>query len=106
MRTCWTVSPVVLLVHQVVAGAEGDQTCVVGRRGDGHGARAADVRVAQLVGEDLEVVGGEAVVVPEDVVVRGPTGTLETAATALQHPHGDNRHRHAEHPPQPDNRYH
>ena len=73
-------SPVVLLVHQVVASAEGNQVSVVGRGGDGHGACAADVCVAQLVGEDLEVIGGEAVVVPEDVVVGGSTGTLGTAA--------------------------
>jgi len=67
----------VLLVHQVVACAEGHQAGVVGGRGDGHGARAADVRVTQLVGEDLQLVRREAIVVPEDVVVRGPTGALK-----------------------------
>ncbi|KAG7283334.1 hypothetical protein CRUP_000860 [Coryphaenoides rupestris] len=35
----------------VIARAEGHQAGVVGGRGDGHGARAADVRVTQLVEE-------------------------------------------------------
>ena len=65
-----------LLVDQVVAGAEGHQVGVVGRRWDGDGPRAADVGVAQLVGEELELVGGETVVVPQDVVVGRPTRTL------------------------------
>ena len=69
-------SPVVLLVHQVVAGAEGHQVGVVGWRGDGDGAGAAHVGVAQLVGEQLELVCGEAVVVPQDVVVGGAARAL------------------------------
>lgn len=49
---------------------------VVRRCGDGDGARAAHVGVAQLVGEELELVTGEAVVVPQDVVVGGSAGPL------------------------------
>ena len=45
-----------LLVHQVVAGTECHQVGVVGRRWDGHGAGAAHVGVAQLVGEYLQLV--------------------------------------------------
>ena len=67
---------VVVLVHQVVPGAEGDQVGVVGRRRNRHGARASDVGMAQLVGQHLELVGGEVVVVPKDVVVRWARGTL------------------------------
>ena len=45
--------PVVVLLYEVVAGAEGDEVGVVGGRGDGDGARAADVGVAELVGQLL-----------------------------------------------------
>lgn len=56
---------------------------VVGRRWDGDGACAADVGVAQLVGEELELVAGEAVVVPQDVVVGRPAGALQGAANSV-----------------------
>ena len=65
-----------VFVHQVVACAEGHQPGVVGGRGDGHGAGAAHVGVAQLVGEQLQLVRREAVVVPQDVVVGGPARAL------------------------------
>jgi len=65
-----------LLVHKVVARAERHQVGVVGRRGDGDGAGAAHVRVAQLVGEHLQLVRGEVVVVPQHVVVGRPAGAL------------------------------
>lgn len=67
---------VVLLLHEVVARAEGDEVRVVGGRGDGHGARAAHVRVAQLVREALQLVRPEVVVVPQHVVVRRTRGAL------------------------------
>lgn len=65
-----------VFVHQVVAGSESHQPGVVGRRWDGDGARAADVSVAQLVGEELQFIGSETVVVPQDVVVGRATGSL------------------------------
>ncbi len=68
--TRWRHSPVVLLLHQMVARAEGHQMRVVGGRRDGHGARAAHVRVAQLVRQHLQLVRVEVVVVPQHVVVR------------------------------------
>ena len=61
--------PVVLFLHQVVAGAESHQVCVIGRGWNGHRARAAHVGVAQLVGQDLQLISCEAVVVPQHVVV-------------------------------------
>lgn len=73
---------VVLLLHQVVARAEGDQVRVVGGRGDGHRARAAHVRVAQLVRQALQLVRPEVVVVPQHVVVRRPRRALYTLMTA------------------------
>ena len=50
------ILPVVLLVHQVVTGAEGHQVGVVSWCWDGDGPGAAYIRVAQLVGEDLQFV--------------------------------------------------
>ena len=49
---------------------------VVGRGGVGDAAGAADVGVAELVGEALELVSVEVVVVPEDVVVGGAARAL------------------------------
>ena len=71
-------SPVVLLVHQMVSSAERHQVSVVGWRGDGDGAGAAHIGVAQLVGEDLQLIRGEAVVVPQHIVVRGAARALSS----------------------------
>ena len=68
--------PVVFFVHQMVAGAEGHQVGVVGWRRDGDWAGTAHVGVAQLVGEQLELVSGKTIVVPQYMVVGGPTGAL------------------------------
>lgn len=76
---------VVLLLHQVVARAEGHQVRVVGGRGDGHGARAAHVRVAQLVRQALQLVRAEVVVVPQHVVVRRPRRALTQHTAGYQH---------------------
>ena len=50
---------VVLLLHQVVAGTEGNQVSVVRRSRNGNAASAPDVGVAELVGEALKLVGFE-----------------------------------------------
>lgn len=50
--------------------------CIVSGGGDGDAAGTADVGVTQLVGQGLELVRVEPVVVPQDVVVRGATGAL------------------------------
>lgn len=62
----------------MVACSESHESGVVRWRWDGDGAGAADVSVAQLVGEELQLVGSEAVVIPEDVVVGRTTGSLRT----------------------------
>lgn len=77
-RLVRALARVVLLLHQVVARAERHQVRVVRGRGDGHGARAAHVRVAQLVREALQLVRAEVVVVPQHVVVRRPRRALHT----------------------------
>ena len=51
-----TFPTVVLLLHQVVSGPEGHEVSVVGGGGDRDGARAADVGVAQLVRQLLQLV--------------------------------------------------
>lgn len=77
-------SPVMFFVHQMVAGTEGHQVGVVGRRRDGHWAGAAHVGVAQLVGEQLELVSSKTIVVPQHMVVRGPAGALGEEETRRQ----------------------
>ena len=51
---------------------------VVGRGGDGDGASAPDVGVAQLVGQLLQLVSIEMIIIPEDVVVTWPRRALDT----------------------------
>ena len=89
------LAAVVLLLHQVIPaqvsqhrrhshtdhllpGSEGHEVRVVGGGGDGDGARAPHVGVAQLVGQLLELVSVEVVVIPEDVIVAGPRRALDT----------------------------
>lgn len=69
-------SPVVLFVHQVIASSESHQMGVISWRWDGDGPGAAHVGVAQLVGEHLQLIRREVVVVPEHVVMRRPAGAL------------------------------
>lgn len=86
-------SPVVFFVHQVVPGPEGHQVSIVGGRRDGHGACAAHVGVAQLVGEDLQLIGREAIVIPKHVVVRGPACSLK-AGQRVRGRHGEGSRTH------------
>lgn len=73
---------VVVLVDEVVSRSEGHKPSVVGGRRDGHGASAADVRVAQLVRQQLQLVRCEAVIVPEHMVMRGTTRALDACVAA------------------------
>lgn len=69
-----------VFVHQVVAGSESHQPGIVGRGRDGNWACAANIGVAQLVGKELQFIGRETVVIPQDVVVGGATGSLKGKA--------------------------
>lgn len=69
-------SPVVLLVHEMVPRSERHQSGVVCRGRDGDRAGAAHVGMAQLVREDLQLIRGEPVVIPEYVVMGRPARTL------------------------------
>ena len=68
------------LLNQVVACSESDEMCVVGRCGDGDAARAADVGVAQLVGQHLQLVGVEVVIVPQHMIMRRARRALSQQA--------------------------
>ena len=66
-----------VLLYEMVAGAEGHKMCIVGGRRNGHAARTAHVRMAQLIRQRLQLVCREAVIVPENMVVRRATRTLK-----------------------------
>lgn len=70
-------SPVMFFVHQVVPGPERHQVSIVCWGRDGHGACAAHVGVTQLVGEDLQLIRGETIVVPKHVIVGRPACSLK-----------------------------
>lgn len=63
-------------VNQVVTGTECHQVGVIGWCRNGDRAGAAHVGVAQLVCEDLQLIRGEMVVIPQHVIVRRPAGSL------------------------------
>lgn len=65
------------LIHQVVPGPEGHQVSIVCWRRDGYGARAAHVGVTQLVGENLQLIGRETIVIPKHVIVGRPACSLK-----------------------------
>lgn len=66
-----------LFLHEMVASPEGDEMSVIGWRRYRHRARAADVGVAQLVRQTLQLVAVEMVIVPQHVVVGRTTGALQ-----------------------------
>ena len=72
------VVQVVLLVDDVVPGPDGHQVGVVCGGGDGHGPGAPGVGVAQLVGQVLQLVRTQVVVVPQTSVVGGTRRSLDT----------------------------
>lgn len=49
---------------------------VVGRSWYGDTSSASDISVAELIGEDLKLVSCELIIIPENMVVRRPTGSL------------------------------
>lgn len=63
-------------VNQVVASTERHQVGIIGWCRNGDRTGAAHVGVAQLVGEDLQLIRGEMVVIPQHVVVGRPAGSL------------------------------
>lgn len=75
-------STIMFLIHQVVPGPEGHQVSIVCWRRDGYGARAAHVGVTQLVGENLQLIGRETIVIPKHVIVGRPACSLDAGVTA------------------------
>ena len=59
-------------------GSESYKMSIVGRSGNTNRPGAPHVRVAQLVGQLLQLVSLEVVVIPQHVVVAGTRGSLDT----------------------------
>lgn len=66
-----------LLVHQMVPGSERHQVSIVRWCRDRHGPGTAHVGVAELVGQQLQFIRSEAVVIPQNVIVRRTAGSLQ-----------------------------
>jgi len=73
------------LLNEVVACPERHQVCVVRRRWDGNGARAAYVCVTQLIGQHLNLISAEMIVIPQHVVVRRTTRALHCITNDAGH---------------------
>lgn len=73
---------IVILLYQVVPSSKRDQMRVVRRRRYRHTSRASNIRVAELVGQRLQLVGREMIIVPQNVVVRRPARALDARVTA------------------------
>lgn len=59
-----------ILFNEVISGTERHQMGVISGCGNGNRSGASDVSVTQLVGQALQVISREHVVVPKDVIVR------------------------------------
>ena len=81
-RLCRAFARVVVLLDQMVARAERHQMSVVGGRRYGHGSRASHVRVTQLIGQRLQLVRREVIVVPQYVIMRWATRALDAGVRA------------------------
>ena len=63
-------------LNQVIASSESNKMGIVGRCRNGNGTSTADVSVAELIGETLQLVGVEVIVVPENMVMAWTARTL------------------------------
>lgn len=63
---------------EVEASTGGNQVGIVGGGNHGDGAGTAGKRVAEVIGEGLQLVGLELVVIVDNVVVGGTAGSLDT----------------------------
>lgn len=70
------VLPIMFLLHQVITGSKCYEMSVVSGSRDGHTAGTSHIRVTELVGQHLKFIGIEVIVIPQNMVVRGSTGTL------------------------------
>jgi len=75
-----------LLFDEMISCPERDKVGIVRRSRYGHTAGASDVSVTQLVGQHLNLVRAEVVVVPQHVIVRWPTGSLPTTTHSQHQP--------------------
>lgn len=70
-------SPVMFLLYEMVPGPESHEMSIISRCRDRDTSGTAYICMAQLVGQYLQLVSGETVVVPQYVVVRWSACTLE-----------------------------
>ena len=69
-------------LDEMITSAKRHQMRVVSGRRDGHGTRAPHVRVTQLVSQHLQLIRIEVIVIPQNMVVRWPTCSLQTRKSA------------------------
>jgi len=65
-----------LLLHQMVARSEGHEMSIVCRGGYGDRSGASHVGVAELVGQLLQLISLEPVIIPQHMIVARPGGAL------------------------------
>lgn len=77
MTTLMFVTAIRDVTFQVTTSTVGNQIGVVDGSGDGDGTGTATISVAEVVGHGLEIISGEASVIPENVVTGRTRGTLK-----------------------------
>jgi len=77
--TLYLVVPVVLFLNEMITSSESDQVCVVRWRRYWHTAGTAHIRVTQLIGQHLNLIRTEVIVVPQHMVVWWTTCSLQVS---------------------------
>lgn len=58
-----------ILLHKMISSSKCNQMGIICWSRDGHTSCTPDVRVAHLIGEDLQLISHKPVVIPEHMVV-------------------------------------
>lgn len=64
-------------VHKMVTSTERDEMCIIGRSRNWDGAGAPNIGMTHLIGELLELISGQIVIIPKHMIVGGTWGALE-----------------------------
>lgn len=75
--------PLVFTLLEVVPCPEGHQVGIVCGGGVRDAPCAAHISVAELVGETLQLIGCEVIIIPQDMVVGGAAGALQRDNTYI-----------------------
>lgn len=73
--------PVMILIHQMIPCPEGYEPGIIGRGWNRDWACAPHIGVTKLVSQQLELICGEAVVIPQDLVMWRTAGSLNSRMT-------------------------